>query len=93
MLNVPYNFDLTETKLYCLTTFNYLILMLLIYIIDTCLYPLNVKFHYILTWLSDYYDQMSHIEKISFVLTAGTMNISALDDNCQNTYKQLSDCS
>ena len=57
MLNVPYNFDLTETKLYHLTAFNYLILMLLIYIIDTCLWTLNVKFHYILTRLSDYYDQ------------------------------------
>ena len=35
MLNIPYNFDLIETKPYHLTTFNYLILMPLIYIIDT----------------------------------------------------------
>ena len=31
MLNIPYNFGLTETKPYHLTTFNYLILMPLIY--------------------------------------------------------------
>ena len=37
MLNISYTFDLIETKLYCLATFNYLILMLLVYIIDTCL--------------------------------------------------------
>ena len=80
MLNIPYNFDLTETKPYCLTIFNYLILMLLVYIIDTCLQILNVKFHYILTRLSDYDDQLSYIvsmyiEKNSFVLTGGTKNL------------------
>ena len=53
-----------------------------------------MKFHYILTRLSDYYDQLSHIvsmciEKNSFVLTAGTMNLYALGDNCQNFYMLL----
>ena len=51
-----------------------------------------MKFHYILTRLSDYYDQLSHIvrmciEKNSFVLTAGTMNLFVLGDNCQDIYK------
>ena len=37
MLNIPYNFDLTETKPYCLTTFICPILIPFVYIIDTCL--------------------------------------------------------
>ena len=85
MLNIPYNFDLIETKLYCLTTFNYLILMPLIYIIDTCLQILNVKF-------SLHSDKVKWllwpiVSKDSFVLTAGRMNLFALGGNYQNTYK------
>ena len=41
MLNIPYNFDLTEITPYHLTTFNCLILMLLVYIIEIC--PLDFK--------------------------------------------------
>ena len=54
-----------------------------------------MKFHPILTRLSDYYDQFPHIvlqldcAKNSFGLAAGcvnTMNLFALGDSCQNFY-------
>ena len=47
--------------LYCLATSSCLILMPFIYLIDICLQILNMKFHCILTGVSNYYDQFSHI--------------------------------